>query len=141
MKKFLALILCLSVMTVATACGSKEEAPEEPTDAQTEDSVDSTVQEGETDEIESEGIESEETESEDAETQADTTYTGVLEEKKDFMVVVTSEDKSESYVFNLGEGVECPAEVGETVTVTYTGDITVPVADQDLTATAIAVAE
>ena len=136
MKKFLALILCLSVMTVATACGSKEEAPEEPTDAQTEETTDGAVQEGETEEIESEEIAPE-----DAEAQSDTTYTGVLEEKKDFMVVVTSEDKSETYMFTLDDGVVCPAEVGETVTVTYTGDITVPVADQNLTATAITVAE
>ena len=50
------------------------------------------------------------------------TYTGVLEEKKDFMIIVSSEDGKNSYIFNLGE-VTCEANVGDTVTVTYTGDL------------------
>ena len=49
-------------------------------------------------------------------------FTGVREDKKDFMITVTGEDGN-AYVFTL-EGVECPAEVGDTVTVTYLGDIT-----------------
>ena len=48
-------------------------------------------------------------------------FTGVLEDKKDFMIVVTGEDGT-PYVFNL-DGVVCPADVGQTVTVTYTGDM------------------
>ena len=48
-------------------------------------------------------------------------FTGVLEDKKDFMIVVTGEDGT-PYVFNL-DRVVCPAEVGQTVTVTYTGDM------------------
>ena len=47
-------------------------------------------------------------------------FTGVLEDKKDFMITVS--DGNQSYLFNL-EGVVCPAEPGQTVTVTYTGDI------------------
>lgn len=50
-------------------------------------------------------------------------YTGVLEEKKDFMIIVTAEDGSESYIFNLGDGTTCEAEVGDTVEVTYTGEL------------------
>lgn len=50
-------------------------------------------------------------------------YTGVLEEKKDFMIVVASETGEDPYIFNLEEGVICDAEVGDEVTVTYTGDL------------------
>ncbi len=52
------------------------------------------------------------------------TYTGTLEEKKDFMIVVAAEEGEDPYIFNLEEGVTCDAEVGDKVTVTYTGDIT-----------------
>lgn len=55
--------------------------------------------------------------------QADTsTFTGILNEKKDFMVVVNSEDGTKSYIFNM-DGITCDAETGDKVTVTYTGDI------------------
>ncbi len=50
------------------------------------------------------------------------TYTGVIEEKKDFMVIVNSEDGNDPYIFNL-DGITCDAEVGDKVTVTYTGDL------------------
>ncbi len=51
-----------------------------------------------------------------------TTYTGVLEEKKDFMVIIASEDGKNSYIFNLDK-TTCDANVGDKVTVTYTGDL------------------
>lgn len=137
MKKFLALILCLSVMTVATACGSKDDPTEAPADPQIEnnETLDNAANEADPAE---DGEQSDAAEDED---QEEATYTGVLEEKKDFMVIVGEEDKSASYMFTLGDGVTCDAEVGETITVTYTGDMSVPVADQSLTATAVTVAE
>ena len=93
MKRFIALAAVLSVLLVSfVACGQKE-APEAAT------VVTEAAQEAE-----------------------GSTFTGVLEDKKDFMITVTGEDGT-AYVFNL-EGVECPAEVGDTVTVTYTGDMT-----------------
>lgn len=55
------------------------------------------------------------------ETQETAVFTGTLEDKKDFMITVTGEEGS-SYAFNL-EGTTVPAEVGQKVTVTYTGDI------------------
>ncbi len=61
----------------------------------------------------------------DAEQQGDEKvyeFTGILEEKKDFMIIVNSEDGKNSYVFNL-EGVACDAENGDKVKVSYTGDI------------------
>ena len=137
MKKFFALLLCLSVMTVVTACGSSEEPAEDPAQVETNETV------------ETEGTEAEEVEdaeaAEDLETEAseedamaeEASFTGVLEEKKDFMVTVSTEDKSASYVFTLADGVTCDAEVGDSVTVTYTGDMEAPEADQELTATAI----
>ena len=48
-------------------------------------------------------------------------FTGTLEDKKDFMITVVGEDGS-AYAFNLN-GTPCPAEVSQTVAVTYTGDI------------------
>ena len=50
------------------------------------------------------------------------TFTGVLEEKKDFMIVVTG-DSGESYIFNLGS-LDCKAQEGDRITVTYNGDLT-----------------
>lgn len=63
-------------------------------------------------------------------------YTGILEEKKDFMVIVTAEKGGESYVFNLDDGVTCDAEEGDKVQVTYTGNLENAL-DESLIATAI----
>lgn len=63
------------------------------------------------------------------------TYTGVLDEKKDFMITVVSEDGGDAYVFGIG-GISVDAQVGDTVTVTYTGD---PI--DGATATEVALAE
>ena len=53
-----------------------------------------------------------------------TRFTGVLEEKKDFMLIVESMDGKDSYIFNLPEsGLNISADEGDTITVTYTGDI------------------
>lgn len=62
-------------------------------------------------------------------------FTGVLEEKKDFMVIVTA-DGGESYAFNLGDGVTCDAEEGDKVQVTYTGNLE-NFLDESLVATAV----
>lgn len=51
----------------------------------------------------------------------DQTFTGVLDEKKDFMITVVSEDGGDAYVFGI-DGISVDAQVGDTVTVTYTGD-------------------
>ena len=144
MKKFLALALCLSVMSIATACGSGDESAEVPEDAQVQEEVTESVDETMDETVDETDAEAE-TESEtdvDADAEAvETSFTGILEEKKDFMVVVSNEDQTESYTFNLADGVQCDAEVGEKITVTFTGDIDAPVADQDLTATEIVIAE
>ena len=144
MKKLFALLLCLSIMAVATACASKEEAP-----ADTAPETESSEVVEETPEVQDDAEEETDTaeEAEETEEPAEAapvdalTFTGVLEEKKDFMVIVTSEDQSQSYLFNLAEGVQVDAEVGDKITVTYTGDIEAPVADQDLTATAVEAAQ
>lgn len=64
-------------------------------------------------------------------------FTGILEEKKDFMIVVAAESGEEAYPFNLGDGVACDAEVGDKVRVTYTGELENFV-DEPLIATLIA---
>ena len=64
-------------------------------------------------------------------------FTGVLEDKKDFMIVVVGDDGN-AYTFNL-EGVTVPAEPSQRVTVTYTGDITD--FDSQLTATKVELAQ
>lgn len=71
------------------------------------------------------------------------TYTGVLEEKSDFMIVVSSEEGKDPYIFNLDEGVTCDAEVGDTITIDYTGDITKydTFSDEHLIATLVEPAE
>lgn len=68
-----------------------------------------------------------------------TTYTGTLQEKKDFMIVV-GEDGSDgkpgvSYTFDLGDNTKVDAKVGDKVTVTYTGDLNN--IDSTLTATKV----
>ena len=67
-------------------------------------------------------------------------YTGILEEKKDFMVIVTAEKGGEAYLFNLGDGVTCDAEEGDKVQVTFTGNLENAL-DENLIATAIVKAE
>ena len=71
------------------------------------------------------------------------TYTGVLEEKSDFMLVVSAEEGEDPYIFNLDEGVTCDAEVGDTITIDYTGDITKydTFSDEVLVATLVTPAE
>lgn len=51
------------------------------------------------------------------------TFTGIVEDKTNAMVVVAAEDYSNSYIFDLDEGVVCDVQEGDKVTVTYTGDI------------------
>lgn len=48
------------------------------------------------------------------------TFTGVIDEKKDFMIIVNSEDGKNAYIFNL-DGITCEPNEGDKVTVTYTG--------------------
>lgn len=50
------------------------------------------------------------------------TFTGILEDKKDFAITVT-DDQGNAYLFNLGD-LPCKAEVGDRITVTYNGDLT-----------------
>ena len=91
MKQILSLIAAVTVVLSLAACG-KQEAPVPP-------------------------------ESAPAVTQAaeEAVFTGILEDKKDFMITVTGEDGN-AYVFTL-DGISCPAEVGQTVSVTYTGEL------------------
>lgn len=66
------------------------------------------------------------------------TYTGILQEKKDFMIVVGEEgeegEADVSYTFNL-DNTKVDAKVGDKVTVTYTGDLSD--IDSTLTATKV----
>lgn len=50
------------------------------------------------------------------------TFTGTLEENKVMMITVRAGDGEDAFVFGT-EGVDIDAEVGDKVTVTYTGDI------------------
>lgn len=99
MKKTLLLLACTALLAASlTACGSK---PAENTDTDTGSSA-----------------------SDSASTES--TLSGTLDEKKDFMFVVTDE-KGAAYEFTFDasakpEGLDDAAE-GDSVTVTYTGTI------------------
>lgn len=98
MKKTFLLLACTALLAASlTACGSK---PAENTDTGAASSADSASTES--------------------------TLSGTLDEKKDFMFVVTDE-KGASYEFTFDasakpEGLDDAAE-GDSVTVTYTGTI------------------
>lgn len=49
-------------------------------------------------------------------------FVGVLDEKKDFMIVASTEDGKNTYIFNL-DGITCDCEIGDKIEITYTGDI------------------
>lgn len=125
MKKLALILAALTLVFSLTACGSKEEAPaDEEDNTAVEEQVDAeTETEGEEDAEAAEDETEAETEDENAADAEEAVYTGIIEEKKDFMVIVTSEDGADAYVFNLGEDVTCEAEEGDKVTVTYTGDL------------------
>lgn len=101
MKKTFLLLACTALLTASlTACGSK---PAENTDTDTGSSASSSDS-----------------------ASAESTLSGTLDEKKDFMFVVTDE-KGASYEFTFDasakpEGLDDAAE-GDSVTVTYTGTI------------------
>lgn len=123
MKKFAMLMVALTMLFALTACGDKTEGtPETEQQAQEE-------------------TQGQETPAADEVQTAE--FTGVLEEKKDFMVIVNSEDGSKSYIFNLDEGVTCDAEAGDKVDVTYVGDLEKfdPAGDEKLVATAVVKAQ
>lgn len=124
MKKFAMLMVALTMLFALTACGSKDEGTTPP-DGQTQEETQV--------ETETQGEENTDAEAETAE------FTGVLEEKKDFMVIVNSEDGKDSYIFTLEDGVTCDAEAGDKVTVTYTGDLANydPAGDVQLLATQV----
>ncbi len=63
------------------------------------------------------------------------TYVGVLENGNDDAVIVKSKDGKESHLFWMREGLTCNIPAGETVEVTYTGDMNVE--NQVLTATSL----
>lgn len=98
MKKTLMLLACTALLAASlTACGSK---PAENTDTGSASSSDSAT--------------------------AESTLSGTLDEKKDFMFVVTDE-KGAAYEFTFDasakpEGLDDVSE-GDSVTVTYTGTI------------------
>ena len=98
MKKTLMLLACTALLaTSLTACGSK---PAENTDTGAASSADSAS--------------------------AESKLSGTLDEKKDFMFVVTDE-KGASYEFTFDasakpEGLD-DVSVGDSVTVTYTGTV------------------
>lgn len=142
MKKFAMLMVALTMLFALTACGDKTEGNAE-TEQQTQEETQGqeTPAEGETEtpETPAEG----ETETPAADEVQTAEFTGVLEEKKDFMVIVNSEDGSKSYIFNLDEGVTCEAEPGDKVDVTYVGDLEKfdPAGDEKLVATAVVKAQ
>ena len=95
MKKFALLLTALTLLLALTACGGEKPAAPAPQEApSTEEMVE--VQ----------------------------TFTGILSEKKDFMLIVDGEEEGgDAYIFNLEEGVSCDAEEGDKITITYSGDI------------------
>lgn len=100
MKKTFLLLACTALLTASlTACGSKP-AENKDTDTGAASASDSTS--------------------------AESTLSGTLDEKKDFMFVVTDE-KGAAYEFTFDasakpEGLDDVAE-GDSVTVTYTGTV------------------
>ena len=96
MKKFFAAVTALSLILALGACGKQEEPP-----VAAETTMETSM---------------------DAQQNQESTFTGTLEEKKDFMIVVVGDDGN-AYTFNL-DGVAVPAEPSQRVTVTYTGDLT-----------------
>lgn len=117
MKKMALLLSILSVLLCFTACGSANQEPEvnkpETSQSSTQDSTKDNNSGSSTEE---------------------STFTGILDDNKDFMIIVNSEDNQDSYIFDL-DGVTCDAEIGDKVTVTYKGNIDDP--DANLTATKV----
>lgn len=95
MKKFAVLLVSLMLLVGLTACGEKSN-PADMDDPKPQEEV---------------------------QKEASNTFTGIIEDKTDTMIVVGSEDGTESYIFDIGEGVICEAAVKDLVTVTYTGDL------------------
>lgn len=116
MKRFSILMVVLTLILSLTACGGKDKTDGQEDTQQNQEDVQKNDQET-------------------------ATFTGILEEKKDFMVIVKSEDEEISYIFDLDDGVTCDAEVGDKITITYTGDITKfdpsGAGDEHLTATLV----
>ena len=102
MKKWTVLLVTLTLLFTLTACGSKDD------NSKGED--DSNDQK----------MEDVQTNGSDAEEQ---TFTGILEDKTNFMLVVNSEDGKNSYIFNLEEELVSDAQAGDKVTITYKGDL------------------
>ena len=137
MKKILMMLLAMTMLLGLVACGGSDEPEATPAPEAVEDTLDDAAAvEGE------EAVEPADAETADAEPAEELTFTGIIEEKKDFMVIVTSEDGAEAYVFTLADGVECEAAEGDKVTVTYTGDLEKFITDDaELLASKIELAE
>lgn len=102
MKKWTVLLVTLTLLFTLTACGSKDDNSKGE-----EDSNDQKMEDVQTN-------------GSDAEEQ---TFTGILEDKTNFMLVVNSEDGKNSYIFNLEEELVSDAQTGDKVTITYKGDL------------------
>ena len=134
MKKILMMLLAMTMVLGLVACGGNDEPEATPAPEAVEENMDDAAM------VEGEDAEMEEPA--DAEAAEEMTFTGIVEEKKDFMVIVTTEDGADAYSFTLAEGVTCDAEVGDKVTVTYTGDLEKFISeDAELVASMIELAE
>lgn len=110
MKKTALFFAALAAIVSLTACGSPNPDSGASTPESSQEDTSSTASRGES------------------------TFTGILNDNKDFMTIVNSKDNQNSYIFEL-KGITCDAEVGDKVTVIYTGNIEDP--DTDLTATKV----
>lgn len=140
MKKILMMLLAMVMVFSLVACGGSDEPEATPAPEAVEENLDdAAIAEGEDAEAPAEAEQEETAETEPAE---ELTFTGLIEEKKDFMIIVTSEDSADAYGFTLAEGVTCDAEVGDKVTITYTGDLEKFITDDaELLASKIELAE
>ena len=100
MKKWTVLLVTLTLLFTLAACGSEENS-----------SAGNDADPPQVEDVQTNGSDAEEQ-----------TFTGTLEDKTNFMLVVTSEDGS-SYIFDLEDELVSDAQIGDQVTITYTGDL------------------
>ena len=117
MKKVLMIALAAALCIAMVGC-SKSDDKQEPSAGSSSPS--SSVQENA--DADAPGADADAVQAESPDEAEAMTFTGKLDEKKDFMIIAIDDDDN-AVIFNLDEGVTCDAEVGDRIQITYTGDI------------------